>query len=206
MIDFEAVRRAYYSPPSDSVPSVEERIGAYERQRMADAIERNLDPEAEAIGEFGSLIGGPGKPTTFFQGGRRAEDMVRMPPMPLPWFDHENAHQRTPCDDPHSYLDVLSADHLAGLHPRPDGQTLSRLLCADCLTSKEAVLVEDFLARLRMIELAYLLSRCGLTIYEIARAMLLSGSRTPAKTHWINQFATRPEPSESATRMARPHP
>ena len=206
MIDFKAVRRAYHSPPPrEHVPTVEERIAAYERQRMADALDRNLDPQAEAIGEYGSLIGGPGKPTTFFQGGRRAEDMVRMPPMPLPWFDHENAHRRTPCDAPNSYLDVLSADHLAGCHPRPDGRTLRRLLRADRLTSNEATLVEDFLARLRMVELAYLLSRCGLTIYEIARAMLLSGSRTPTKTHWINQFATRPEPGESAAPMAPPH-
>ena len=205
MIDFEAVRRAYHSPPApgDHVPTVEERIGAYERQRMADARARNLDPEAEAIGEHGSLIGGPGKPTTFFQGGRRAEDMVRMRPMPLPWFDHENAHLRSPCEAPHAYLDVLSADHLAGCHPRPDGRTLRRLLRAESLTGPEAALVEDFLARLRMIELAYLLSRCGLTVYEIARAMLLSGSRTPAKTHWINQFATRPwEEAQSTVRKA----
>ncbi len=43
-----------------------------------------------------------------------------------------------------------------------------------------------------MIELASLLSRGGLTVYEIARAMLLSGSATPAKTHWVNQFAAKP--------------
>ncbi len=194
MIDFEAVRRAYHSPPrpGDHVPTVEERIAAYERQRMADALRQGIDPEAEAIGEYGSLIGGPGKPTTFFQGGRRAEDMVRMTPMPLPWFDHENAHYRTPCVEPHKYLDILSADHLAGCDPRPDGHALRRLLCAEQLSGAEARLVDDFFARLRMIELAYLLSRCGLTIYEIARAMLLSGSKTPAKTHWINQFAMRP--------------
>ena len=195
MIDFEAVRRAYHSPPppGDHVPTIEERIAAYERQRMADARRRGLEPEAEAIGEFGSLIGGRGKPTTLFQGGRRAEDMVRMPPMPLPWFDHDSAHHRTPCAEPHKYLDTLAADHLAGRHPRPDGRTLHRLLRADHLNRNEAALVEDFLARLRMSDLAYLLSRAGLTIYEIARAMLLSGSRTPAKTHWINQFATRPQ-------------
>ena len=197
MIDFEAVRRAYHSPPppNEHVPTVEERIAAYERQRMADARNRGVDPAADAIGEYGSLIGGMGKPTTFFRGGRRAEDMVRMPPMPLPWFDHENAHLRTPCDEPYRYLDILSADHLAGCDPRPDGRTLDRLLRADRLTRTEAALVEDFLTRLRMIELAYLLSRCGLTVYEVARAMLLSGSSTPAKTHWINQFATRPRTS-----------
>ena len=167
---------------------------------------RNLDPEAEAIGEYGSLIGGPGKPATLFQGGRRAEDMVRMPPMPLPWFDHENAHLRTPCNAPEDYLDVLSADHLAGRHPRPDGGTLRRLLGADRLSCTEAALVEDFLACLRMIELAYLLSRCGLTIYVIARAMLLSGSRTPAKTHWINQFAKWPEEAAQAASWSASRP
>ena len=71
MIDFQAVRRAYHSPPppGDHVPTVEERIAAYERQRMADAIRRGIDPRAAAIGEHGSLIGGPGKPPTRFEGG-----------------------------------------------------------------------------------------------------------------------------------------
>ena len=53
-------------------------------------------------------------------------------------------------------------------------------------------MIEQFLTRLRMVELAYLLSRAGLTMHEIARAMLLSGVMTPAKVHWLNQFATPP--------------
>ena len=194
MIDFQAVRRAYHSPPPPGhhVPTVEERIAAYERQRLADATRRGIDPIAAAIGEHGSLISGPGNPPTRFEGGRPAEEMVRMPPMPLAWFDHKNAHLRTPNPDPHKYLETLSADHLAGHNPRPSGQTIHRLLTADHLTATEAHLVEQFLSRLRMIELAYLLSRAALTIHEIARAMLLSGCKTPAKAHWINQFAARP--------------
>ena len=194
MIDFQAVRHAYHSPPpiGDHIPTVEERIAAYERQRLADTIRRGIDPSTTAIAEHGSLIGGKGKPPTIFQGGRRAEDMVRMPPMPLPWFNHENAHLRTPSPNPHKYLETLSADHLAGHHPRPTGQTLHNLLRAEHLTPEEAHLLEQFLSRLRMIELANLLSRAALTIHEIARAMLLSGCNTPAKTHWINQFAAAP--------------
>ena len=57
----------------------------------------------------------------------------------------------------------------------------------------EARVVEQFLARLRMVEMGSLLSRAGLTVYEIARAMHLSGSTTSAKTHWINQFAAPPD-------------
>ncbi len=194
MINFQAVRHAYRSPPpiGDHIPTVEERIAAYENQRLANAICRGIDPQTAAIAEHGSLIGGPTKPPTRFEGGRRAEDMVRMPPMPLPWFDHQNAHLRTPCSAPHKYLETLAADHLAGHNPRPTGQTLHNLLQADHLTPKEAHLVEQFLSRLRMIELACLLSRAALTIHEIARAMLLSGCKIPAKTHWINQFAARP--------------
>ena len=193
MIDFRAVRHAYRHPPvpGDHVPTVEERIAAFERQRVADAHVRGIDLQAAALGEYGSLIGGRGKPPTRFEGGRRAEDMVRMPPMPLSWFSHENAHHRESCPDPDGYLEILSADHLAGYHPRPDGHTLRRLLQSERLSEQEAHLVEQFLARLRMIELASLLSRAGLTIYEIARAMHLSGSTTPAKTHWVNQFAAR---------------
>lgn len=194
MINFEAVRNAYHHPPphGDHVPTIEERVAAFERQRVADAIRRGINLKAAALGEHGSLIGGPGNPPTHFEGGRRAEDMVRMPPMPLPWFDHPNAHLRTPSPAPDAYLDTLSADHLAGYQPRPDGRTLRALLQAETLTEQEAHLVEQFIARLRMIELASLLSRGGLTVYEIARAMLLSGSATPAKTHWMNQFAARP--------------
>ena len=195
MIDFEAVRRAYRAPPppDDHVLTIEERVAAFERQRVRQARERGIDPVAEGLGEHGTLIGGPGKRPTRFEGGRRAEDMVRMPPMPLAWFAHPNANRRTPCPNPHGYLDTLSADHLAGYHPRPDGRTLHRLLRAEHLDDQEAHLVEQFLARLRMIEMAGLLSRAGLTVYEIARAMLLSGSRTPAKTHWVNQFAAPPD-------------
>ena len=104
MINFRAVRRAYRSPPPPDhhVPTVEERIAAFERQRVRQAEERGLDPETEGYGEHRSLIGGRGKPPTRFEGGRRAEDMVRMAPMPLPWFDHENAHYRTRCPSPTS--------------------------------------------------------------------------------------------------------
>ena len=194
MIDFQAVRHAYRHPPAlgDHVPTIAERVAAFERQRVADARARGIDLQVAALGEYGSLIGGRGKPPTRFEGGRRAEDMVRMPPMPLSWFDHRNAHHREPCNDPDAYLNILSADHLAGYHPRPDGPTLRGLLRAERLSEQEAHLVEQFLARLRMIELASLLSRAGLTIYEIARALHLSGSTTPAKTHWVNQFAARP--------------
>ncbi len=194
MINFQAVRRAYRSPPPPDhhVPTIEERVAAFERQRVRQAEELGLDPETEGYGEHRSLIGGRSKLPTRFEGGRRAEDMVRMAPMPLPWFDHENAHYRTRCPEPNKYLEALSADHLAGYHPRPDGRTLHHLLRAEHLTEQQAHLVEQFLARLRMVEMANLLSRAGLTIHEIARAMHLSGSTTPAKTHWINQFAAKP--------------
>ena len=89
-------------------------------------------------------------------------------------------------------MEVLSADCLAGYHTRPDGHTLRRLLRAERLSEQEAHLVEQVLARLRMIEFASLLSRAGLTVYEIAWAKHLSGSTTPAKTHWLNHFAARP--------------
>ncbi len=170
MIDFEAVRHACYSPPppDDHVPTIEERVAAFERQRMGQARERGIDPRAIGLGEHGSLIGGPGKRPTRFEGGRRAEDMVRMLPMPLAWFAHPNANRRTRCANPHRYLETLAADHLAGHQPRPDGRTLHRLLRAEHLTDAEAHLVEQFLARLRMIEMAGLLSRAGLTIYEVA--------------------------------------
>lgn len=107
---------------------------------------RGIDLQVAALGEYGSLIGGRGKPPTRFEGGRRAGDMVRMPPMPPSWFNHENAHHRQPCPDPDAYLGVLSADHLSGHHPRPDGHALRRLLRAESLSQQDAHLVEQFLA------------------------------------------------------------
>ena len=121
MIDFDAVRPAYHTPQplDDHVPTIEERVAAFERQRVQQARERGVDPAMEGLGEHGSLIGGPGNRPTRFEGGRRAEDMVRMPPMPLAWFSHPNATRRTPCPNAHRYLDTLSADHLAELPPPP---------------------------------------------------------------------------------------
>lgn len=47
MIDFNKVRRAYHSPPpaGDHVPTIEERIAAYECQRMADALAAESTPK-----------------------------------------------------------------------------------------------------------------------------------------------------------------
>ena len=53
MIDFHAVRRAYHSPPppNDHFPTIEERIAAFERQRVRQAEERGIDPQSERLGE-----------------------------------------------------------------------------------------------------------------------------------------------------------
>ena len=79
------------------------------------------------LGENGCVLGG----------GRPAELMARMPPMPIEWFDHENAHRRVACADPERYLETLSADHLAGFEPRPNGKTRCRPLVSESANREE---------------------------------------------------------------------
>ena len=194
MIDFEAVPRAYHSPPpvDDHVPTIEERSAAFERQRVQQARESGIDPRAEGMGEGGSLIGGHGKRPTRFEGGRRAEDWCVWPQCPSRGSPTPTRTDETPAPRRTATLTFSPPTTSPGHDPRPDGRTLHRLLGAEQLNAREAHLIEQFLARLRMIEMAGLLSRAGLTVYEIARAMHISASKTPAKTHWVNQFAARP--------------
>lgn len=54
--------------------------------------------------------------------------------MPLSRFDHGNSNHLETCPEPDGYLDILSADHLAGIRPRPDGRTPRLFLRSESLT------------------------------------------------------------------------
>lgn len=79
---------------------------------------------------------------------------------------------------------------MAAHHFRPDGHTLRPLLRAERLLEQEAHLVERFLARLRKMDLVSLLSRDGLTIYEIAHVMHLSGEHDTCEGPFVESVCS----------------
>ena len=94
-LDFEAIRKAFYGPPRahppDRLPTREELLAEHERIRLECRLELGLDPAADGVGEYGSLIGGAGKPLTVIH--RSVERLLRIEPMPLEWFDYPKARR-----------------------------------------------------------------------------------------------------------------
>ena len=198
MLDFDQVRACYFDPPPydpERIPSREELTARLERDRVEDCLLRLGDPVAEGLGPHGSLIGGGGKPLTVHH--VRPEVHAKLRPLPLTWFDHPRRHTRTlppgGLEEAHLFFRSLSHAHLAGHAHRPSGPLLRRYFCSPALSGIPSSLVWHVLACVRGFDLNRLLAYGGLTIYEIARAIHLSGIRRASVTHWINQFAIRPE-------------
>ena len=92
-VDIEAVRFAYFNPPPEDVfygvPTMEEQLAEAERRLVRLCIEDGGDPVAEALGEHGSLIGGPDKPLQLLiDHARPLEEYARPRLAPPAWFDH----------------------------------------------------------------------------------------------------------------------
>ena len=95
MTDYDLVRAYYFDPPAPHphrVPSDEELIARYERRRVDDCILRGGDPVAEGLGPHGSMIGGPGKPTTIHR--TWPERTTLLDPLPLSWCAYPRAQLR----------------------------------------------------------------------------------------------------------------
>ena len=202
-LDFDAVREAYFdkplASPPDHLPTREELLAQRERIRLKCTLEAGLDPALEGVGEHGSLIGGPGKPLTIV--GRQAHLLLRIEPMPLEWFDHPGARRcwRGPAQDESDFLAMLISRHLAGFPDPPTDRELARWLrSANCFPRKKAVFYDIFEA-IRPGDLPKLLSRAHISVYEVARAIHISGARAPGTVRWLHQFAVDP-----ATSRARP--
>lgn len=201
MIDYDLVRAYYFDPPPRDparVPSDEELIARYERRRFEDCIIRGGDPVTEGLGPHGSMIGGPGKPTTVHH--CRAERTMPLDPLPLPWWDYPRARVRVlPPGGPqaaHDFLADLSGLHLAGIANRPSGRALSRLFRSARLAPADlAILTHLFgaVSAARFMELRYL---GGVSLYEIARAVHATDTRRHDLVRWINRFAVRPKPND----------
>ena len=195
MLDLDRVRAAYFNPPPEDPeyqPSREERFAEYERRAVKWCLERGGDPRAEGLGEHGALIGGPGKPPRVIGRPVPLEYAVDWRPLPLSWFGHRRA--RTPLaggnDD---VLTILVAGYLAGTPNRPDGRGLARIFRSEDPTPRERAHLYEIFACMEPWYLAPLLSRSGLSLYEIARAIHVSDTRRGQVVAWLNQFGVRPE-------------
>ena len=198
MLDLEKVRHAYHHPPPDNPGrplSREELHARYERLQVERCLMHGGDPREEGLGEHGSLIGGADKPLTMFHAW--PERVVRLHPLPLVWFDHPRARATIPPrggdERAHRFLEMLAADHLAGMPERPGGRELRRLFRSTRLRPQERSQIWHIFACIRMCDLMRLHTRAGLSIYEIARSMRLAETRRAAVIRWINQFALPPQ-------------
>ena len=197
MLDIAQIRRSYYNPPPEDsmrVPTREELHAQYERRLYEACLAGGRDPQDAGLGEHGSLIGGLGKPLTVHSA--LAERAVQLAPLPLSWFCYPLARSAQPPlgggDAAHIFLYSLSADHLAGMPERPDGEQLAQVLRSSQLSDRERSQIWHIFACIRMTDLKRLLTRAGLSLYEIARAIHLSDTRRAEVCAWINQFAVHP--------------
>ncbi len=195
-IDFDAVRAAYsgrpLSSPPDHIPTTEEVLAEHERVRLRCRLDLGLDPSADGVGESGSLIGGRDKSLTIFS--RPIERLLRIEPMPLDWFDYSQARSvwPGPLERETAFLDGLIARHLAGFANRPTSAELAAWLRGpEGFPRKRAALYSIF-ETIWPAERPQLLSEAHLSVYQVARSILVSGSRAPGTVRWLHQFAVEP--------------
>ena len=217
MIDFARVRAYYFAPPPPdplSIPSDEELIARYERRRVERCILRLGDPAAEALGPHGSMIGGPGLPITIHY--ERAERTTPLVPLPLSCWDHPRARLRLLPPGGHpaalSYLRDLAGAHLAGVPNRPSAQDLAfmfrspqrsrsptgrdkSMVCRPWpLAAADREVLRQLLAALPAPRFKSLRTLGSITLYEMARAVHLTGNRRNAFIRWLHRFAVLPKP------------
>ena len=209
MLDLEKVRAAYFDLPPDDperVPTREELYARYERRRVEACLRSGSDPRKAGLGEHGSLIGGAGKPLSM--SSVRPERAVHLRPLPLAWFDNPRARSAVVpiggSAEAHAFFGALAADHLAGMPERPTGTRLARIFRATTHEGREWSQLWHVFACIRIPDLKRLLSRGGLSVYEIARAIHLSQTRRADVVSWINQFGVKPGTPEVGPEDARP--
>lgn len=197
MIDYDLVRAYYFDPPAPDahrVPSDEELIARHERRRFDDCIQRGGDPVAEGLGPHGSMIGGPGKPTTIHH--CRVERTTLLDLLPLSWWAYPRAqlHILPPGGQQaaHSYLADLSGAHLAGVLNRPSGPSLARLFRSTDLSDSDRAILGHLFGAVPSPRFKRLRTLGGISLYEMARALHTTRTRRDDLVRWINRFARQP--------------
>lgn len=198
MIDFDLVREYYYNPPARdplSVPSDEELIARYERRCYESCILRSGDPVAEGLGPHGSMIGGPGKPTTIHY--QRVERTMPLRPLPLDWWDYPQARRRIlPLggrDEALAYLGDLLGLHMAGVPGRPAAAELQAMFRTAHPTPADQSILRQLFGALPAPHFKNLRTRGGISLYEMARAIHVTGNRRNAFVRWLHRFAVCPD-------------
>ena len=198
MIDYDLVRVYYFDPPPrdpERVPRDEELVARYELRRYKDCILRHGDPVAEGLGPHGSMIGGPGKPTTIHY-----TDPVHstlLDPLPLSWWAYPRAQLRIlppgGLSAAHAYLADLAGAHLAGVRHRPAGPRLARFFRSTVLSDAERAILRHLFGAITAARFYRLRTDGGVSLYEMARALHATRTRRADLVRWINRFAVRPE-------------
>ena len=197
MIDYDLVRAYYFDPPAPNphrVPSDEELIARHERRLFDHCVLRGGDPVAEGLGPHGSMIGGPGKPTTVHH--CRVERTTPLDPLPLSWWAYPRAQLRVLPPDgqqaAHAYLADLSGLYLAGIANRPDGPRLAHMFRSTHLSDNDRPMLTHLLSAITALRFMDLRTRGGISLYEMARALHATRIRRADLVRWVNRFARRP--------------
>jgi len=198
MLDIGKIRHFYFNPPPDDperLPSREELYAREERRAVERCLSSVGGPREKALGEHGSLVGGPGKPPRSFTWDPEFAPRSRTP-LALAWFDIPRARSRVSNpdrDEVRVFFAHLAGRHLAGMPIRPTGAALARTFRSLRFTPAERDRVWHVFACMPLSDLPRLLSRGGLSLYEVARAIHLSRTLRPHVIAWPNNFGVRPE-------------
>lgn len=205
-IDQAALCRAYYNPPPEGrflgVPSREEYTAEAERWFVQLCLDRGGDPEAEGLGEYGALIGGPGKPVRSLVGHSRPfENYARPRLAPLSWFERPAVRTgSTRQDRDHQAMHGLIVSCMAGVpdSSRPSARQLYAAFLSESPGDLERFWLHAVLSCVTMLELRRMMHAEGLSIRTVARALHNSGVLRHDQCRWINQFAEKPGAAEAA--------
>lgn len=217
-IDYNAVRKAFYGPPlaspPDHLPTQEEVLAEHQRICLQCTTDLGLNPASRAIGEHGSLIGGPGKPLTVI--ARPVEWLLRLEPMPLEWFDYPQARrvwcgpadEKTASREQIEFLEEVIRCHLPGFPNPPKATELSSWIRSPASCPPRKAALYNIFENISPGQCAQMLSRGHFSVYEVARIIILSEARAPEMVAWLHQFAVDPKqkPGEKPDSSTRPEP
>ena len=200
-IDFEAVRSAYRNPRRDvsfrGVPTREEQLAEAERELVRLCRAHGGDPVAERLGEYGSLIGGAGKPLRLLIGNSRPlEEYARPLLAPLCWYDNASGHATSGLHDPdHTRLRLAIASYMAGTpdESRPTADQLFESLIAADPDEMERFWLHSVIACASVRELRDIMFHEGLSRHDVVRAVHAAGAVRHDLATWLNQFAMQPK-------------
>ncbi|MDE0106777.1 MAG: hypothetical protein OXN96_03155 [Bryobacterales bacterium] len=202
-IDYDAVRKAFYGSPLPSppqhLPTREEILAEHQRICLQVTDDLGVDPSTAAVGEYGSLIGGTGKPLTVI--ARPIGRLLRLEPMPLEWFDHPRArrawnggvadtaalHERI------EFLEQVIRSHLAGFPDPPTATELASWIECPASLPRGAGAVYNIFENIPPGQCARMLSKGHFSVYEVARVIIHSEARSPELIAWLHQFAVDPK-------------